>query len=71
MATPHLAGGVALLWQEDPALVGDVDATETRFTENAVRMRTGQRCGGIPGRRIPNNTFGWGLVDLLAAVQAP
>ena len=28
-----------------------------------------QTCGGVPGSAIPNNTYGWGRVDALAAVQ--
>jgi hypothetical protein len=28
VATPHIAGGVALLWQTKPALAGNIDATE-------------------------------------------
>jgi serine protease AprX len=71
MATPHIAGGIALLWQAKPSLNGDVAATEAVLTSTAVPKTSSQTCGGIPGSQVPNNTFGWGILDLLAAVQAP
>jgi len=36
MAGPHVTGLVALLWSADPALVGDVDATEMLICQTAV-----------------------------------
>jgi subtilisin family serine protease len=70
MATPHIAGGVALLWQAKPALIADINGTERLLTRAAVHLKSTQNCGGS-GQRIPNNTFGWGIVNLLHAVQAP
>ena len=68
MAGPHVAGTVALLWSAQPALIGDVDATEQIIVETA-RPRLDTGCGGAPGGR-PNNVYGWGIVDALAAVRA-
>jgi hypothetical protein len=36
MAGPHVAGLVALLWSADPALMGDIDATEALICGTAV-----------------------------------
>jgi len=36
MATPHVAGLVALLWSADPALIGDIDATEALIRQTAT-----------------------------------
>jgi len=36
MATPHVAGVVALLWSADPALIGDIDATERLICQTAL-----------------------------------
>jgi subtilisin family serine protease len=68
MAAPHLAGGLALLWQAKPSLIGNVTASEKAFTSTAVPKTTTQNCGGS-GNRVPNAVFGWGIVDLFAAVD--
>jgi serine protease AprX len=70
MAAPHLAGGVALLWEAKPALIGNITKTETIFTHTSLPLRSSQNCGGS-GQKVPNNIFGWGLLDLLKAVKAP
>jgi subtilisin family serine protease len=66
MAAPHLAGGVALLWQAKPQLIGNITATEAAFTQSAHRLIPSQFCGMS---FIPNDVYGWGLLDLLNAVQ--
>lgn len=71
MAAPHVAGLVALVLSAQPSLAGDVDAIEDAIRTTAVSLKsTGQTCGGIPDSQTPNNTFGWGRIDALAAVQA-
>ena len=70
MATPHIAGGVAMIWQAKPVLIGDIDGTEKLLTRAAAHMKSTQNCGGS-GQRVPNNIFGWGILNLLHAVQAP
>jgi len=68
MAAPHLAGGVALLWEAKPSLDGDVSQTELFVTHSAYALQTTENCGGTQGK-IPNDTYGWGLLDLLKAVN--
>ncbi|GAA0814941.1 S8 family serine peptidase [Spirilliplanes yamanashiensis] len=58
MATPHVAGVVALVWSAQPALVGDVERTRRLLVDTAVPV-TGP-CGGA----------GAGRVDAYAAVTA-
>ena len=70
MAGPHVAGLVALLISASPELAGNVDAIEPVISASAVPRTTSQVCGGVPGSTIPNNTYGWGRVDALAAVNS-
>jgi len=70
MAAPHVAGGIALIWQAKPSLIGNVDATEALLESTALHKKTYETCGGTQ-RKIPNNTYGYGLINLLKAVQAP
>lgn len=70
MASPHVAGVVALLIDADEALRGNVDALEELIRESAFTgVNASGTCGGIPVATIPNNHFGWGRIDALAAVQ--
>jgi uncharacterized repeat protein (TIGR01451 family) len=69
MAGPHVAGTVALLWSAAPELVGDVDATEQVIARTARPKTTMQGCGGDGPEDVPNNAYGWGIVDALGAVQ--
>jgi len=64
MAGPHVVGSVALLLSASPGLVGDQDAVETCLEQNAMPRTSGQTCGGVPGTNIPNNTFGYGRVQV-------
>ena len=73
MAGPHVVGVVALLWSARPQLERDIAATKTvlQNTANpAVIVNPPQTCDGIPNTTIPNNSFGYGRVDVLAAVNS-
>lgn len=70
MATPHVAGVAALVWSAAPWLRGNVEGTEQLLRATARPLTTTvQTCGGVPGTQVPNNTFGYGLVDALMAVS--
>ena len=69
MAAPHVAGLAALLISLNPALRGQVDTLETIIERSAVPLTSDQTCGDVPGSSIPNNTYGWGRIDALAAYQ--
>ena len=73
MAGPHVVGVVALLWSARPQLVRDIATTKTILQNTAnpnVVLNPVQTCGGIPSSQIPNNSFGYGRVDALAAVNS-
>ena len=70
MAAPHVAGLVALLVSADPALAGDPDALEAAITQSALPRTTDQGCGDDTPTSLPNNVYGWGRIDALAAYQS-
>ena len=73
MAGPHVVGVVALLWSARPQLVRDIEATKMVLQNTAnpnVTLANTQTCGGIPSTEIPNNSFGYGRVDALAAINS-
>jgi hypothetical protein len=71
MAGPHVCGVVALLWSARPKLARDIEATKTilQNSANPDVSLPAQTCGGIPSSQVPNNSFGYGRVDALAAVN--
>ena len=64
MATPHIAGAMALLWCARPELRHNISGSRTALNEAAFFLAYKQ-CG-TPGP--PNNVVGWGRVDILPAV---
>ena len=71
MASPHVAAGVALLWRARPTFNGQIAATTTQLTKTALPLTSTQSCSSLPGSSIPNAVFGWGLLDILKAIQTP
>ena len=67
MATPHIAGAIALLWSARPELRHNISGSRTVLNEAAFFLAYKQ-CG-TPGP--PNNVVGWGRVDILAAIGSP
>lgn len=65
MATPHVAGAVALLWSVYPEMRGQIELTRNILNESAVRIETAE-CGGGATR---NNVFGFGRLDIKQAVD--
>src|SRR6266480_7481233 len=63
MATPHIAGAMALLWCARPQLRHNISGSRSALNEAAFFLAYKQ-CG-TPGP--PNNVSGWGRVDILAA----
>lgn len=66
MASPHVAGAVALVWSAAPALVGDIEGTRALLDSTAVDTEDLQ-CGGTAAK---NNVFGEGRLDALALIEA-
>ncbi len=73
MASPHVAGTVALVWAAQPSLRGKVSLTEQLLQDAAAKLSTTEDCGGT-ALQVPNNTYGHGRLDAFAAaatVPAP
>lgn len=68
MASPHVAGAVALLWSAVPTLTGNIDLTEQVLIKSATPATSTQPCGVLGAGAWPNNIFGFGRLDALAAV---
>ncbi len=68
MATPHVAGTVALVWSAKPSLRGNIPLTE-KILEVTATHRSSTRCGAAQGG-YPNNEWGWGELNAYAAVTA-
>src|SRR6266480_166491 len=64
MATPHIAGAMALLWSAIPSLQNQIDPSRAALNNAAVHIAS-TKCGSAGS---PNNVLGWGRVDILAAV---
>jgi subtilisin family serine protease len=68
MASPHVAGAVALMWSAAAAIERDIDATRALLDVTAEDTED-LSCGGTPEN---NNVWGQGKLDAFAAVdQSP
>jgi serine protease AprX len=65
MAAPHVAGAIALLWSYRPELIGRVDETVDLLKATAKPMTTTQSCGSFAGGKIPNTSYGYGMLDIV------
>jgi serine protease AprX len=66
MAAPHVAGLVALLISAQPALRGQVDQIESLIEQTALHIPSTE----CSSSGVPNNLYGWGRIDALAAVES-
>lgn len=69
-ATPMVAGAVALFWSASPTWKGRPVETADLLRRTAVPLTSAQDCGSFSGAAVPNPVFGWGRIDVAAAVDA-
>ena len=65
MATPHVAGAVALLLSADPTRIGQVSTIEGILKDSAVHIASAL----CSSSGVPNNVFGYGRLDAKGAVD--
>ena len=70
MAGPHVAGVTALLLSAQPSLKGRVEMTEQILMRTADPKTTSDGCGGDSNSDVPNNSFGWGIVNARSAIES-
>jgi len=70
MAAPHVAGLAALVWSAQPKLIGRISETIELIRKTAIGIKTNESCGGVSGKQIPNNTYGYGSIDAYKTVKA-
>lgn len=64
MAGPHVAGQAALLISADPGFSGQPDTLRSCIEATTIPRTTSQNCSGVSGTQIPNNTYGWGRIEI-------
>jgi hypothetical protein len=69
MAGPHVVGLVALIISANPELAGNVDEIQSIIEQSAIQKTSDDGCGDDMAMNIPNNKFGHGRIDALAAVN--
>ena len=67
MATPHISGAMALLWCAVPSLRHQISESRDAL-DNAAHFISDTTCGPAGP---PNNVYGWGRVNIAAAVGTP
>jgi serine protease AprX len=74
MAGPHVSGAVALLLSARPALAGQVERVQYAFEQTTAHdvTRNGQptTCGTTTWTSYPSNFYGWGRLNVQAAVSS-
>ncbi|MBA3552971.1 MAG: S8 family serine peptidase [Actinobacteria bacterium] len=66
MATPHIAGAIALIHSAKPNLIGNVNKTEQLINRTATHFNS-SACSS--NGTFPNNLFGYGLLNAAKAVR--
>jgi subtilisin family serine protease len=69
MAAPHVAGVAALMISANPSMAGKPKILKQILIRSSDAKNNQQACSGIQGSERPNNTFGWGRLNALTAVN--
>src|SRR5204863_256800 len=67
LAPAHIAGAMALLWSAIPSLQHQIQASRDALNSTTVQIQDAS-CGDPTP---PNNVYGWGRINIAAAVGTP
>ncbi|KAI8802368.1 peptidase S8/S53 domain-containing protein [Cladochytrium replicatum] len=70
MASPHVGGAAILIAQACPKLQRDVTKIKTLLFNTAKPLFATNGCGGDTSTTRPNNSFGYGLINIGAAIAS-
>ncbi|CAG7820211.1 unnamed protein product [Allacma fusca] len=71
LASPQVAGVIALMLQKNPTLTPpEINKILRNTAINNVTLNNQDECGGVPVDKIPNHQIGYGYVNALNAVNA-
>ncbi|TMW69561.1 hypothetical protein Poli38472_001717 [Pythium oligandrum] len=71
MATPHVAGVVALLLSKKPSLTySQVVSALTKGVDTTTLTSTGYTCGSTKDGTYPNNQYGYGRINAVKVLSA-
>lgn len=69
MAGPHVVGQVALMWSANPNLIGNIKKTKEIILATSKKKDAEVSCGGEDPTHQPNNTYGYGIIDVYESVK--
>jgi subtilisin family serine protease len=69
MAGPHMAGMGALMLSANKEMIGGVDSLQSAVLETADAKTTSRGCGSDTSTSVPNNVYGYGIINAFKAVQ--
>ncbi|KAG9405028.1 Suppressor of the cold-sensitive snRNP biogenesis mutant brr1-1 [Aphanomyces cochlioides] len=71
MATPHVAGAVALILAAKPGATYDtVYSLLTKTVDTSTLVVSTANCGGVSNKAYPNNDYGYGRINVLKATSS-
>ncbi|KAI9295413.1 subtilisin-like protein, partial [Neoconidiobolus thromboides FSU 785] len=69
MASPHVSGAALLVMAACPNLERNVDLVAKVLRQSATVQYSKLKCGGDSTTKVPNNEFGYGIINVAKALQ--
>ncbi|KAJ8531672.1 hypothetical protein ON010_g14290 [Phytophthora cinnamomi] len=71
MASPHVAGAIALYLSANPGTTYEKikGLLQSSSVTTTLTTPTGYTCGSTQDRNFPNNQYGYGRIDIFSALS--